>query len=116
MGKFSLKKAKKSSKKVNAEIEKRVLSDPESKALYERKKREIELAILMRTKREKVNISQEEIAKRMHTTRTAISRLESIGSGRHSLSIDTLFKYAQALGYVVKINLVPVKDWKSGEK
>ncbi|OGT42403.1 MAG: hypothetical protein A3F42_05880 [Gammaproteobacteria bacterium RIFCSPHIGHO2_12_FULL_37_34] len=110
MAKFSLEKARKSSKKVNAKIEKRVMSDPESRALYERKKREIELALLMRKKREKANISQEEIAQRMHTTRTAISRLESLGSGRHSPSIDTLFKYAQALGYKVNISFTSKKD------
>lgn len=116
MTKFSLEKARKSAKKTNAEIEKRVMSDPETKALYERKRREIEIALLMRGTREKANISQETIAERMHTTRSAVSRLESSGTGRHSPSLETLLKYAQALGYAVKINLVPVKEHKSGNK
>src|SRR3990167_3021226 len=116
MGKFSLEKARKSSKKVNAEIEKRVMSNPETKALYERKRREIELALLMRKTREKANLSQEDVAERMHTTRSAVSRLESSGTGRHSPSLETLLKYAQALGYSMKINLVHAKEHKSGEK
>jgi len=113
MAKFSLEKARKSSKKVNAEIEKRIMSDPETKALYERKYREIEFALLMRKTREKANLSQEDVAERMHTTRSAVSRLESCGKGRHSPSLETLLKYAQALGYSVKINLVPDKTHKS---
>jgi predicted transcriptional regulator len=112
MAKFSLEKARKSSKKWNKELEKKVMSDPEMRALYERKRREIELALLMRKTREKANISQEDIAARMHTTRSAVSRLESCGMGRHSPSIETLMKYAQALGYAVKINLVPIKEQK----
>jgi len=109
MNKFSLEKARKSSKKFNAKLEKAIMSNAETKALYERKHREIELAFLMKKTREKVNLSQEEVADRMHTTKSAVSRLESCGTGRHSPSIDTLLKYAQALGYAVKINLVPIK-------
>ena len=89
------------------------MSNPETRALYERKRREIELALLMRKAREKANVSQEDIAERMHTTRSAVSRLESCGMGRHSPSIETLLKYAQALGYTVKINLVPIREQKS---
>lgn len=116
MAKFSLEKARKMSKKWNKEIEKKVLSDPESREIYERKHREIDIALLMRKTREKVKLSQEDVALRMHTTRSAVSRLESCGVGRHSPSIETLLKYAQALGYTVKINLVPVKDHKSETK
>lgn len=72
----------------------------------------IEIALLMRKAREKAKLSQEDVAERMHTTRSAVSRLESYGAGRHSPSIETLLKYAQALGYAVKINLVPVKEHK----
>lgn len=115
MTKFSLQKARKSARKFNAELERRIMSDPESKALYERKQREIEIALLMRKAREKNNLSQEDVAERMHTTRSSVSRLESCGTSRHSPSIETLLKYAQALGYTVKINLVPLKESKTGK-
>lgn len=110
MAKFSLEKARASADKVNAAIREKVMSDTDTKALYERKRREIELALAMREAREKAKLSQETIAKRMHTTRTVISRLESSGSSRHSPSLETLLKYAQALGYELKINFVPRKE------
>ena len=69
MAKFSLEQARKMSKKWNKEIERKVLSDPESRAIYERKHREIKFALLMRKTREKAKLSQEDVAKRMHTTR-----------------------------------------------
>lgn len=116
MTKYSLEHARKMSKKWNKEIETKVISDPESREIYERKRREIEIALLMRKTREKANLSQEDVAERMHTTRSAVSRLESSGTGRHSPSLETLLKYAQALGYSIKINLIPVKEHKSGDK
>lgn len=111
--KFSLENARKMSTKWNQEIEKKVLSDPESRKIYERKHREIEIALLMRTTREIAKLTQDDVAERMHTTRSAVSRLESCGTGRHSPSLETLLKYAQALGYAVKINLVPLSAHKS---
>lgn len=115
MAKYSLENARKMSKKWNKQIEKKVMSDPESREIFERKSREIEIALLMRKTREKLKLSQEDVAQRMHTTRSAISRLESCGGGRHSPSIETLLKYAQALGYAVKINLVHLKEVKTRE-
>jgi len=107
MARYSVEHARKMSKKWRKEIEKKVMSDPESSDIYKRKRQEIEIALLMRKTREKANLSQEDIAERMHTTRSAVSRFESSGTGRHSPSLETLLKYAQALGYSVKINLVP---------
>lgn len=104
------------SKKWNKEIEKKVMSDSESREIFERKEREIELALSMRKAREKAKLSQEEIAERMHTTRSAVSRLESCGVGRHSPSIETLLKYAQALGYTVNISFVKNKHNKAAHK
>lgn len=108
MARYSLEQARKQSKQWNAELERKVLSDPETHELYERKHREIEIALLMRRTRENAKLSQEDIAERMHTTRSAVSRLESSGMGRHSPSIETLLKYAQALGYTLKIDLIPM--------
>lgn len=108
MVKHSLDQARKMSKKWNKEIEKKVLSDPESREIYKRKLREIQIALLMRKAREKEKLSQEDLAERMQTTRSAVSRLESSGIGRHSPSIETILKYAHALGY--KVNIIFRKD------
>jgi DNA-binding XRE family transcriptional regulator len=110
MTKYSWEYTRKMSKKWNKEIEKKVMYYPELRDMYNRKHHEIDIALLMRRTREKANLSQEDVASRMHTTRSSVSRLESSGTGRHSPSLDTLLKYAQALGYAVKIQLVPTKE------
>jgi DNA-binding XRE family transcriptional regulator len=110
MAKFSLEKAREDSKKWDLELREKIMSNPEAKEVYDRKKREIEIALLMRSARKEARLSQEEVAKRMKTTRSAVSRMESSGVGRHSPSIDTLLKYAHALGYAVKIDLTPIEQ------
>lgn len=50
-------------------------------------------------------LTQAEVAARVGTTQSAIARLES-GARKHSPSIATLQRYAQALGYRLEIKLV----------
>lgn len=109
MAKFSLEKARVRSKAFNAELEHEVMSNPETRALYERRKREIELAITLREAREKSHVTQEDLATRLHTTKSAISRLESCSTTRHTPSLDTLLKYVHALGYDLTFKLIPLK-------
>jgi len=57
--------------------------------------------------RQKAGLSQAEIAKLMGTKAPAITRIESsLSSGKHSPSIATLKKYANALGCRLEIKLV----------
>lgn len=55
--------------------------------------------------RKRAGLTQEEVALRMGTTRSAISRLE--GSRRHLPALSTLRRYADVLGCDVEIQLVP---------
>ena len=55
--------------------------------------------------RAEAGLTQAEVAARIGTTQSAIARLES-AEPRHSPSIATLQKYADALGYRVEIRLV----------
>jgi DNA-binding XRE family transcriptional regulator len=55
--------------------------------------------------RKRAGLTQEEVAARMGTTRSAISRLE--GSRKHLPALTTLRRYADVLGCDVEINLVP---------
>ncbi|WP_272953724.1 helix-turn-helix domain-containing protein [Casimicrobium huifangae] len=50
-------------------------------------------------------IRQAEVAERMGTSRSAVARLES-ANAKHSPSLATLQRYAQALGYRVQVRLV----------
>ncbi|MEE8428067.1 MAG: helix-turn-helix transcriptional regulator [Gammaproteobacteria bacterium] len=57
--------------------------------------------------RKRAGLSQAEIADRMGTKPPAVTRLESaLGNGKHSPSIATLRKYAEAVGCILEIKLV----------
>jgi DNA-binding XRE family transcriptional regulator len=56
--------------------------------------------------RMRAGLTQEEVAEAMGTTKSAVSRLEA--AGKHSPSVSTLKKYAQAVGCDVEIKLVSV--------
>ena len=57
--------------------------------------------------RKKAGLSQAQIAERMGTKPPAITRLESsLTSGKHSPSLATIKKYAEAIGCHLEIRLV----------
>ena len=57
--------------------------------------------------RQKAGLSQAQLAKRMGTKPPAITRLESsLTSGKHSPSIATIKKYAEAVGCHLEIRLI----------
>jgi len=55
--------------------------------------------------RTRAGLTQEAVAARMGTTKSAISRLES--AGKHAPSVASLKRYAEAVGCTLKIELVP---------
>jgi DNA-binding XRE family transcriptional regulator len=57
--------------------------------------------------RARAGLTQDAVAERMGTTKSAISRLES--AGKHTPSIATLRRYAEAVGCDLKVKLVPQK-------
>ena len=65
---------------------------------------EFQLASEFIAARARADLTQEELASRMGTTRTVISRLES---GRMKPSTRTLERYARATGHKLKIMFVP---------
>jgi len=58
--------------------------------------------------RQHSGLTQEAIARKISTTKSAVSRLES--AGKHIPSITTLRKYAEAVGCELEIKLVPKKQ------
>lgn len=64
--------------------------------------------------RARAGMTQDDVARSMGTTKSAVSRLES--GGRHSPSVNTLKKYATAVGCEVEIRLVAAsKDDARGD-
>ena len=72
---------------------------------YEALEVEYALAHEMLTARARAGLTQEAVADRMGTTKSAISRLEA--AGKHAPSVASLKKYAAAVGCKLKIELVP---------
>lgn len=68
---------------------------------------EYEVASQMLKARTRAGLTQDAVAEKMGTTKSAISRLES--AGKHAPSLATLKRYAEAVGCEVKIRLVPQK-------
>ena len=74
---------------------------------YEALALEYELASQMLKARARAGLTQDAVAERMGTTKSAISRLES--AGKHAPSLATLKRYAQAVGCELQVKLVPHK-------
>jgi ribosome-binding protein aMBF1 (putative translation factor) len=66
---------------------------------------EYALAHEMLSARTRAGLTQEAVADRMGTTKSAVSRLE--GSGKHAPSVASLKKYADAVGCKLKIEFLP---------
>lgn len=56
--------------------------------------------------RQEAGLTQEEIAVKLNTKKSNISRLESVNSDI-SPKLSTLTEYAEAIGYKLKIDFVP---------
>jgi DNA-binding XRE family transcriptional regulator len=57
--------------------------------------------------RARAGLTQDAVAERMGTTKSAVSKLES--AGKHAPSLSTLKRYAQAVGCELQIKLVRQK-------
>ena len=90
-----------------SEIKKRWLKDPKIRKEYESLKEEFQVAEEIIRARTRAHMTQAELAKKVGTKAPAISRLESPGYGKASVS--ALKKVAYALGCELQIKLVPKK-------
>jgi len=62
---------------------------------YEQGYEDFKIGVLLRQAREKAGLSQEELARRLHTKKTAISRIENHAE---DIKLSTLEKVAAAIG------------------
>ena len=86
----------------------KMLSDPEVKAAYDSMEDEFALFDEFLKARKRAGLTQAEIAARMGTKAPAVARIEAGGgSKRHSPSVATLRRYAEAVGCKLKIEFVP---------
>jgi ribosome-binding protein aMBF1 (putative translation factor) len=84
-------------------IKKRKPIDPDFARGYEEGFEEFRIGLILRQAREKSGLTQEELAKKIKTTKSAISRIEN-----HSedIKLSTLMKVAKALGKNLSVKLM----------
>ena len=85
------------------EMKKDLLKDDEFKAEYEKLKPRYEAIEQIIRARKEQNMTQAELAKRVGTQRSNISRLES---GNYNPSLDFLTKVSEALGKSLVVQLM----------
>ncbi|MFA6290664.1 MAG: helix-turn-helix transcriptional regulator [Victivallales bacterium] len=88
------------------ELKAKALDNPKVRQIYERADPEMEMLDVFLKARKISGLTQEEIARRMNTSRPVVARIEA-GGAKHSPSLNTLLKYATAVGCRLKIDLVP---------
>ena len=83
-------------------IRKRKISDKAFAKSYDEGYADFKISVILRTLREEAGLTQEELAARVHTQKSAISRIENKSE---DIRMSTLFKLAAALGKHVHINI-----------
>lgn len=81
------------------------LANSEVMAEFEKQSPEFSLLDEFLKARAAEGLTQAEVAEKIGTTQSAVARMES-GRGKHSPSLATLTKYADALGCKLEIRLV----------
>jgi ribosome-binding protein aMBF1 (putative translation factor) len=91
----------------DATFKKKILTKPGVKKAYAALEEEYATLYAMLDARLAAGLTQADVAKRMGTTVSAVSRLEaSLRSEKHSPSYATLKKYAQACGKKLLVQMV----------
>lgn len=79
--------------------------DPEFRREDRRQKLYYDLILEIIKRRRELNLTQEELATRVGTRQSSISRIES---GEHNMRLSTLIEIAEALQARVRIRLIPL--------
>ncbi len=89
------------------ELKRIALKRPKVRAVYDELGPEFELLRQMVGARQEAGLTQAQVAERMGAKPPAVTRLESsLSSGKHSPSIATLRKYAEAVGCRLDIHMI----------
>jgi HTH-type transcriptional regulator / antitoxin HipB len=82
----------------------RAARDPEFAEGLETRYVDFKIGALLRQAREKAGLTQEEVADRLETKKSAISRMENSAG---SIRLSTLERYARAIGWQLSLELRP---------
>ncbi len=87
-----------------AEVKKRLLTNPDTRANYEAMAEEFDMARQLIEARTRAHMTQLEVAQRMGTTQSVVARLES---GKRPPSLRSVQRYAQAVGGRMVVRIEP---------
>jgi transcriptional regulator with XRE-family HTH domain len=99
--------------KTHEDFVRTLLKDPAVKKEYDALREEFAVFDELLRARQRAGLTQSEVAARMGTKTPAIARLERTTGRAPSPTVNTLRRYARAVGCVLEIRLRPVKTSKS---
>ena len=89
------------------ELKRQALAKESVRAIYDSLEAEFALLHSMLDARRQAGMTQADVAARMGTQPSAVTRLEgSLSSGKHSPSLETLRRYAEAVGGRLEVRIV----------
>lgn len=91
----------------------RTARDPEFADGLESGYTDFKVGALLRQAREKAGLTQEQVAERLSTKKSAISRIENSAG---SMRLSTLERYARAIGWNLSLDLQPPRKVASPSK
>lgn len=83
-------------------VAKRKDRDPGFAKDYEAGYQEFKIGVMLKMAREEAGLTQEQLAEKLHTKKTAISRMENHAE---DIKLSTLEKFAEALGKTLHIEV-----------
>lgn len=83
-------------------VDKRKKRDPEFAEEFDLSYENFKLGVILRQAREQAGLTQEEVAQRMRTKKSAISRIENHAE---DIKLSTLERFAQAVGINLRLRI-----------
>ncbi|WP_114985656.1 helix-turn-helix domain-containing protein [Cyclonatronum proteinivorum] len=83
-------------------IEKKKAESPDFARNFEEDYLNFKIGVILRQAREEMGITQQEVAEKLNTSKSVISRMENHAD---DIRLSTLRKYAKALGRKVKLEI-----------
>ncbi len=83
-------------------VKSRKRRDPEFAKDYEAGYLEFKIGVMLRQAREEAGLTQDELAKKLKTKKSAVSRIENHAE---DIRLSTLWKYAMALGKTLDVSV-----------
>ena len=92
---------------VTSYTRKRAARDPEFAEGFETGYADFKIGVLLRQARQKAGLTQAEVAERLDTKKSAISRIENRAG---DIRLSTLERYAKAIGWSLALDLRPPRS------